>query len=71
VGRRHGIWQPLRNGVLFAEWAGSGDGSDAQRVGLRWWLAHNRLVLEAGAQRLVDARWVDQHLRLHWSLLPG
>jgi hypothetical protein len=66
-----GIWQPLRNGVLFAEWAGNGDGSDARRVGLRWWLAHNRLVLEAGAQRLVDAGWVDQHLRLHWSLLPG
>lgn len=66
-----GVWQPWRNGTLFAEWAGNGDRTDGQRVGLRWWLAHQRLALEAGTQRGADTGWVDPHLRLHWSLLPG
>jgi hypothetical protein len=66
-----GLWQPLRQGVLFAEWAGNADGTEGRRVGLRWWLVHNRLLLEAGAQRGADTGWADQHLRVNWSLRPG
>lgn len=64
-----GIWQPLRNGVLFAEWSGDAERTDGQRVGLRWWLVRNRLLLEAGAQRVADLGWADQHVSINWGLL--
>jgi hypothetical protein len=64
-----GIWRPLRNGVLFAEWAGNPDGTEGQRVGLRWWLVPNRLLIEAGGQRLGDLGWADRHVRVNWGLL--
>ena len=64
-----GIWRPLRNTLLFAEWAGNADRTEGQRVGVRWWLVRNRLLLEAGAQRFADLGWADQHVQLNWGLL--
>jgi hypothetical protein len=65
-----GIWRPLRHGVLFAEWAGNAEGTEGQRVGLRWWLVPNRLLLEAGGRRLEAlGGWADTHVRVKWGLL--
>lgn len=64
-----GIWRPLRNAVLFAEWAGDAEQTEGHRVGLRWWLVRNRLSLEAGASRPADAGWADRRIRISYGLL--
>lgn len=64
-----GIWRPLRRGLFFAEWSGDAERADTRRVGLRWWLLPNRLLLEAGGHRHDTAGWVDRHLRINWSPL--
>lgn len=64
-----GVWRPIRNAVVFAEWAGTPDATEARRVGLRWWLVRNRLALEAGARHLADGSWADERLSLTFGLL--
>ncbi len=64
-----GIWRPLHTAAVFAEWAGDGQVSAGQRLGLRWWLVPNRLVLEAGGQRAAALGWTDRRVSLHWGLL--
>lgn len=64
-----GIWRPVRGAVMFAEWAGTPEGLEGQRIGMRWWLVRNRLSLEAGASRLADTGWDDRQIRLSWGLL--
>lgn len=63
------VWRPSKFGVLFAEWAGSEDGTEAQRVGGRWWLVPRRLSIDLGARRLPDVPgWVDQRVGLRLDL---
>lgn len=64
-----GIWRPVRSAVMFAEWAGTPEGPDGQRVGLRWWLVRNRLSLEAAARRPPENGWEDRQIRLNYGLL--
>lgn len=64
-----GVWQPSKLGVLFAEWAGSELGTEAHRVGGRWWLVPRRVSIDVGARRLPDAAgWFDQRVGLSLSL---
>jgi hypothetical protein len=63
------IWRPVRRSVLFAEWAGSAAGTEAHRVGMRWWLMRNRLALDVGARHIGQAGWVDQQVALTFGLL--
>jgi len=64
-----GVWQPSKLGVLFAEWAGSEAGTEAQRVGCRWWLVPRRLAIDLGARQTPDTTgWVDQRLGLSLDL---
>lgn len=62
------VWQPSKLGVLFAEWAGSEIGTEAHRVGGRWWLVPRRLSIDLGARRGADGPWVDQRVGLSLSL---
>jgi hypothetical protein len=56
-------------GVLFAEWAGSEAGTEAHRVGARWWLVPRRLAVDVGARHLPDGMgWVDHRVGLAFSL---
>lgn len=64
-----GIWRPIRGAVMFAEWAGTPEGLDGQRIGMRWWVVRNRLSLEAGARRGADTGWDDRQIRLNYGLL--
>jgi hypothetical protein len=64
-----GIWRPIRSALLFAEWAGNTESTEGQRVGLRWWLVRNRLVLEAGARRLADLGWAERQVTLSFGAL--
>lgn len=58
------IWRPAR-GLIFAEWAGSEERTEAHRVGARWWLLPKRLAIDIGARYLPDGiGWVDQGIRL-------
>jgi hypothetical protein len=63
------VWQPVKRGVLFAEWAGSETGTEAHRVGARLWLVRSRLAVELGARHLPDGMgWVDQRVGLALKL---
>lgn len=62
------VWQPSKLGVLFAEWAGSELGTEAHRVGGRWWVVPRRLSIDLGARRLPDGPWIDQRVGLSLSL---
>lgn len=63
------VWQPSKLGVLFAEWAGSELGTEAHRVGGRWWIVPRRLSIDLGARRLPDVPgWVDPRVGLSLSL---
>ncbi len=63
------VWRPTKMGVLFAEWAGSEAGTQAHRVGGRWWLVRRRLAIDLGARYLPDgAGWVDRRLGLALKL---
>lgn len=59
------VWQPTKAGLLFAEWAGSETGTEAHRVGGRWWLVPRKLAIDLGARYLPDGLgWVDQRVGL-------
>lgn len=63
------VWQPSKLGVLFAEWAGSELGTEAHRVGGRWWIVPRRVSIDLGARRLPDVPgWVDPRVGLSFSL---
>lgn len=63
------VWQPSKLGVLFAEWAGSEIGTEAHRVGGRWWIVPRRLSIDLGARRLPDGPgWVDQRVGVSFSM---
>jgi hypothetical protein len=57
------VWQPTKAGVLFAEWAGSEAGTEARRVGGRWWLVPRTLAIDLGARYVPDGPgWSDQRV---------
>jgi hypothetical protein len=59
------VWKPVKTGVLFAEWAGSEAGTEAHRVGGRWWLIPRKLAIDLGARHLPDGPgWVDRRIGL-------
>lgn len=63
------VWRPTKMGVLFAEWAGSDAGTEAHRVGARWWLVPRRLAVDVGARHLPDGMgWVDRRVGLAFKL---
>ncbi len=63
------VWRPSKMSVLFAEWAGSDAGTEAHRVGARWWLVPRRLAVDMGARYLPDgAGWVDRRVGLAFNL---
>ena len=63
------VWRPTKMGVLFAEWAGSDAGTEAHRVGARWWLVPRRLAVDVGARYLPDGMgWVDRRVGLAFKL---
>lgn len=45
-----GQWRPINAGLLFAEWTGSAEGPEYQRVGARWWLVSKRLAMDLSAR---------------------
>lgn len=64
-----GIWQPVTSGLLFAEWAGSGNRTEANRVGGRWWLMRGKLAVDFGARYLPDGSgWADHNIGLTLDL---
>jgi hypothetical protein len=63
------VWQPSKLGVLFAEWAGSELGTEARRVGGRWWLVPRRLSVDLGARYLPEGPgWVEHRVGLALNL---
>ena len=59
------VWQPTKLGLLFAEWAGSDAGTEAHRIGGRWWLVPRKLALDLDARHVPDGSgWVDQRIGL-------
>jgi len=63
------VWQPTKAGVLFAEWAGSETGTEARRVGGRWWLVPRMLAIDLGARYQPDGPgWVDQRVGMALNL---
>jgi len=63
------IWQPTSRGLLFAEWAGSDTGTEARRVGGRWWLVPGKLVMDVGARYMPEGvGWIDQRVGLTLDL---
>ena len=64
------VWQPGRTGLVFAEWAGTQDGTEMHRVGARWWLVPRRLALDFGAaSRVGGSGWEDQRIGLSYGIL--
>ena len=64
-----GVWRPVRNALMFVEWAGTPEVNEGRRVGLRWWLVRNRLALEAGARHLAEGGWADEQVSVKFGLL--
>jgi hypothetical protein len=65
------LWQPTRSATAFAEWAGSETGTEAQRLGARWWLLPQRLALDVAATRLPDGiGWSDHRIGLTLAVQP-
>jgi len=61
-----GQWHPTRMALLFAEWTGSDQGAEYQRVGARWWVVSRRLAVDLSAR--YDPQGWDGHffgLTLH------
>ena len=65
------LWQPTRSTTAFAEWAGSHAGTEAQRLGARWWLLRQRLALDVAATHLPDGvGWDDPRIGLTLAITP-
>ncbi|HET7793199.1 MAG TPA: hypothetical protein VFL64_07430 [Rhizobacter sp.] len=65
------VWQPFREGTLFAEWAGSEAGTEAKRIGGRLWLVPRRFAVDMALRHLPDgAGWGDQRfgVALNWPI---
>ena len=63
------VWQPTKSGVLFAEWAGTETGTEARRIGGRWWLVPRTFAIDLGARYLpAGPGWVDQRVGLSLNL---
>lgn len=65
-----GLWQPTRLGLIFAEWAGSPEGTEMQRLGLRWWLLPQRLAIDLGARYLPTSGEVQQRINVTFNVKP-
>ncbi len=64
------VWQPVRQALVFAEWAGSDEGTEMHRVGGRWWLVPRRLALDFGAIARPDGGgWEEHRIGLTYGLL--
>ena len=65
------LWKPTRSATAFAEWAGSESGTEAQRLGARWWLLPQRLALDVAATHLPDGvGWSDHRIGLTLAITP-
>jgi hypothetical protein len=65
------LWQPTRAALAFVEWAGSANGTEAQRVGARWWLLRHRLSLDVAATHQPDGiGWSDHRVGLTLAIRP-
>jgi hypothetical protein len=65
------LWRPTRSGLVFAEWAGSREGTELHHVGLRWWLLGRRLAIDAGARHRPDGiGWSEHRVGLMLDLRP-
>jgi hypothetical protein len=65
------LWQPMRSTTAFAEWAGSPTGTEAHRLGARWWLLPQRLALDVAATHSPDGSgWNDQRIGLTLAIQP-
>jgi hypothetical protein len=65
------LWQPTRSATAFAEWAGSEGGTEAKRLGARWWLLPQRLALDVAATHLPDGiGWNDHRIGLTLAIRP-
>jgi hypothetical protein len=65
------VWQPFREGVLFAEWAGSEEGTEAHRIGGRLWLVPQRFAIDMAVRHQPDGPgWGDQRfgVAFNWPL---
>jgi hypothetical protein len=64
-----GLWQPTRSALVFVEWAGSHTGTQAHRLGARWWPLPGLMAFGFSAQQLPgNTAWVDQRLSLTLQL---
>jgi hypothetical protein len=65
------VWQPMREALLFAEWAGTEAGTEMHRVGARWWLLPRRLALDFGATARPDdgLGWEERRIGVTYGLL--
>jgi hypothetical protein len=59
------VWQPTKLGVLFAEWAGTDDGNEVQRLGGRVWIVPRTLSLDLGVRKTPELPgWVNPRIGL-------
>lgn len=59
------LWQPTRSALVFAEWAGTQTGTQAHRLGARWWPVPGLMAFDFVARQLPgNTAWVDQRVSL-------
>jgi hypothetical protein len=65
-----GVWSPIDAGLVFAEWAGTPEGTtENHRLGARWWLLPGHLSVDFSARQLPDSPgWVDHRYGLTFTL---
>jgi hypothetical protein len=67
-----GTWSPIDSGVVFAEWAGTPEGTEDHRLGARWWLLPRQLSIDFSARQLpAGGGWIDHRYGLTFSVAPG
>ncbi len=62
-----GLWRPMGQHMLYAQWSEETNGVVAREVGVRWWLQPGRVSLDVGARRNAEGQPLEPRLALSMS----
>jgi hypothetical protein len=62
-----GLWRPLGQHMLYAQWSEETNGTVARELGVRWWLQPGRVSLDLGARRNAEGQPLEPRLALSMS----
>lgn len=62
-----GLWRPMGQHMLYAQWSEETNGTVAREVGVRWWLQPGRVSLDLGARRNAEGQPLEPRMALSMS----